>query len=185
MRTAEHAKRSPVTELQRGERRLGRSGRWRSAQGLTAQSFAPIQKLPVRRPGLDDALQLALAPVATHPDRAVGRGGKQVLHPLELFAEVPVQLAPEGDVEKEQARARVQREDTVEDRDVPERQPRPHVTRSQVDRQMFSTLMMKPTPRTVWMSLTSHESSTFRRRRAMWTSITLSRVVARRVSLQT
>ena len=44
---------------------------------------------------------------------------------------------------------------------------------------------MNPTPRIVWMSLVGNSASSFRRSRAMCTSITLSSGVVRAVSFQT
>src|SRR5205814_6976749 len=103
----------------------------------------------------------------------------------ELRAESLVELPMERDAHEQEGRSDVDGEHRGEDRDVPQREAGPDMAGPQAHGQEVESPIMNPTPRTVWISLGSAVSSTLRRRRAMCTSMTLSRGVARPVSFQT
>src|SRR5262245_54799446 len=97
--------------------------------------------------------------------------------------ELPIQSANQDGLHEHENAAREHTDHQRKDGRVP--QGEPDAKRRHADAHGRSSRRTNPTPRTVWSIFVSNGSSTFRRRRAMVTSITLSRGVARAVTRHT
>src|SRR6185295_11295068 len=105
--------------------------------------------------------------------------------PLEVAAQLLVEDLGGAAAHVREDGARVDAEDERHGRDVPQRQLQAHAVRSPPAPHGSPSRSRNPTPRTVWINFIDRSRSTLRRRRAMWTSMTLSSGVVRAVSFQT
>src|SRR4051812_25031023 len=101
----------------------------------------------------------------------------------DLSLQLRIQSSVEALVDEMQNASGKNADDERQHAGVPERKPRAHARRA--DLHPCPPPSMYPTPRTVCSSFLSYGSSILRRRRAMVTSMTLSRGVARAVACHT
>ena len=107
------------------------------------------------------------------------------LDEVQVLVQPPVQVPVQGMPEEQEHRRRVRDEDARERSGVPEGHAHPDATRPQGKAHGRASRSANPIPRMVWISFTGKAWSTFLRKRATFTSITLSRGVARAGSFQT
>ena len=106
------------------------------------------------------------------------------LHEVEIVPEPAVEIDVQRLSQEEEHDGRVREQHSGQRHRVPEREAGSHAPRAESGHAGPSRTA-KPTPRTVWISLSGYPWSTFFRRRAMLTSMTLSRGVARDGSFHT
>src|SRR5438128_9965581 len=123
--------------------------------------------------------------LAVPRDRAFRRLLDHHRGPLEIAPQLLVEQLRCASTHITENRARIHGEHERHRGDVPQRELHAHAVRSPPAPHGSPSRSMKPTPRTVWINFTGRSTSTLRRRRAMWTSMTLSRGVVRAVSFQT
>src|SRR5262249_40109466 len=115
-------------------------------------------------------------------DAAVWGGRQQSLGGFKVVVQLIVELLEELVADGDEGRGRVDNEHQEQQHAVPGGQPHANRRGGHQGSPSFKT---NPTPRTVWMRRAAPSASTFLRRRAIWTSITLSSGVARRGSFHT
>src|SRR5262249_27587739 len=123
--------------------------------------------------------------VAAPADAPVRRPLYHLLGNFEIVMQAPIQLGRETPPQKEEHPTGVEDQHHGERPGIPQGEPYAYTARTPHPFHGSPSRRTKPTPRTVWMSLMGKSWSTFFRRRAMWTSITLSSGVAREGSFHT
>src|SRR5262245_29971149 len=119
------------------------------------------------------------------PNPAVGCPLQHLLRHLKIITKLSVEFGGEALSQEYPDACRIKGQYSRQRSGIPEREPRPNAMREIPSSHRPPSCRMKPTPRTVWMSLAGKSWSTFFRKRAICTSITLSSGVARDVSFHT
>ena len=181
---ADHAHAHAVVQPSRDHQRLSRAfaALRRPAERAPFESGRAKEQRSFRRPDFYESLAVTILLHLLFGKRSHGHATVWCLHEqtfrrFQVLVHRAVQLIPQAEEQKHGRPAGIKKQQAAENSDVPEGQAGAHVAEPAVLH--GSSRNAKPTPRTVWISFGEKGSSTFRRKRAMWTSITLSSGVAR------